>query len=732
MARGGKAAAAAPAAPAQATVTQDQQPPAVTVEGEAPVRKIDSQTLTALGQELGSLFVQYAADRRLTELKWLRNLRQYLGIYDPEIEREIGGSRSRAYPRVTRIKVVSTLSRIMNLMYPGNERNWELNASPCPEMDPADVAQAVSELVQERQGDGVPTPVTMEMVDYAVQRLADQRACELTKLIDDQLQEIGGNQTLDIIALDRKVALSGILYGLGVLEGPYVREIQKSGWMQVLPTQAGQQPTYKPIERTIRKPQYDFCSVWDFYPDMSAKTLWGVEGYFLRKVMGRSQVRKLADRDGFFADQVKKYLSNNTQGNYKPREFEVDLRSMGTKAHVNDSMKQDPQSKYEIIVWKGPVSARKLQQLGIQIAEDKLADDIEAEIWLIDNIVIRADMNPWRKLGMDVRTVHCFNFDEDDTSPIANGLPYVIRDSQMSVAAATRMTLDNASVTCGPNLEVNTSLMQPGQDLSGIEAYKIWLRDDDGPTSQYPAVRKVDVDGHLAELQSLIKLFMDFADAESFVGPATGGDMQSMPSEPMRTAAGASMLRGEAALPFKDIIRNFDTYKQSVIEALVAFNKKFNPALAPEGDYNVVARGATSLIAKEVRGAQLDQLAQTLRPEDWDNIDERKFLEQRFAVRDMSSLLLPEEEAERKKAQREASQAQMAQIAQRLQIAQERSLLSQAFKNITQGQKNSAAADAQSTGTAISILEHGLPDGVNDDGNDAKDGSQSSGSRAGG
>jgi hypothetical protein len=114
-------------------------------------------------------------------------------------------------------------------------------------------------------------------------------------------------------------------------------------------------------------------------------------------------------------------------------------------------------------------------------------------------------------------------------------------------------------------------------------------------TAQFPAVRKVEVDGHLPELENLIKLFMDFADMETFVGPATGGDVAKAPSEPMRTAAGASMLRGDAALPFKDIVRNFDTFKQSVILSLVQFNKKFNPGLAQAGDYNVIARGATSL-----------------------------------------------------------------------------------------------------------------------------------------
>jgi hypothetical protein len=102
-------------------------------------------------------------------------------------------------------------------------------------------------------------------------------------------------------------------------------------------------------------------------------------------------------------------------------------------------------------LWKGPVSAKKLSELGADIADAKMSDDIDAEVWMIDGNVIKADINPWRKLGLDVKTVHTFLFDEDDTSPIGNGLPNVVRDSQMSICAATRMTLDNAGVTCGPN-----------------------------------------------------------------------------------------------------------------------------------------------------------------------------------------------------------------------------------------------------------------------------------------
>jgi hypothetical protein len=676
--------------------------PEVVVQQPAPVKKIDKQVLRQLGLDLKRLFERYAQDRQLQEQKFLRNLRQYLGIYDPEVERQLPVNGSRAYPRITRVKCISMLSRIMNLMFPGNEKNWELNASPSAEMNPADVKQAVIQLMQEmgQQAGGQQPQLSQELVQSAVNRLARERARDLEQLISDQMVEIGGDQTLDYISLVRQVVFSGIRYGLGVLEGPYVREEKRTMW-----SAAGD--TYAPIERTIRKPLYEFLPVWDYYPDFSAKSLRSGEGYFIRKVMGRSDVRKLADRADFFSDQIKDYLRRDTEGNYKPKPFENELKTLGTKANVNE-LRTDPHNKYEIIVWKGPVSAKKLVELGATIPDDLMADDIDAEVWMIEGTVIKADVNAWRKLGCDVKTIHTFVFDEDDTSPIGNGLPNVCRDSQMSVCSAVRMALDNASVVCGPNVEVNVALLRAGQDTSAVEAYKVWERDDDGLTAQFPAVREIEFESHLGDLSKLVEMFMTFADMETFIGPATGGDMDKMPSEPMRTAAGASMMKGDAALPFKDIIRNFDFFTQSVILSLVYFNRKFNPQIVKEGDYDVIARGATSLIAKEVRGIQTDVLAQTLTAEDRDWIDEESFIRQRMATRDMTSLMLPKEEALRNRSQRLSSQAEMGDLNKHLLMATIRKTMSDAFKAITQGQKNAAAADAATTNAALDILDRGL------------------------
>ena len=93
---------------------------------------IDDNAVKALGVRLVSRFNDYKRERREVEVQWLRNLRQYLGQYDPEILEKIEPDRSRAYPKLTRVKVVSMVSRLMSLLFPTSEKNWGLQASKSP------------------------------------------------------------------------------------------------------------------------------------------------------------------------------------------------------------------------------------------------------------------------------------------------------------------------------------------------------------------------------------------------------------------------------------------------------------------------------------------------------------------------------------------------------------------------------------------------------------------------
>src|SRR5208282_2217005 len=156
--------------------TQSLEPPTTPVPAastDAPVREISSEVLMTLGQRLLGLFDQYRSDRRIAELQWLRNQRQYKGIYDPEVEQAMNPNRSKAYPRITRTKCITVLAHLMNLMFPGNERNWEIQPAPAPSITKDDVKEAIKAAQDRDQADGTPpiTPLTQAYVMDAVHQL---------------------------------------------------------------------------------------------------------------------------------------------------------------------------------------------------------------------------------------------------------------------------------------------------------------------------------------------------------------------------------------------------------------------------------------------------------------------------------------------------------------------------------------------------------------------------------
>ena len=677
----------------QATTTNAD----ASLQGSA--RTPDFDKLKALGQRLAKDFVRYETDRRLAELRWAKNARQFLGIYDPEVDAQIEKNRSKAYPKLTRVKCVSMLARLMSLLFPTSEKNWTVTASPVP----PPTEGAINPGPSTPGAAAAPgAPREDRMIEFAIVEFAKERSRNLEKEIEDQLVEIGGSRQVDYVALCRKVLMSGIVYGMGVLKGPFVREQKQRTWVR----QPDGQIT--PQESVAMRPQFEFVPIWDYYPDMAAKYLHQMDGQFQRIVLARHQLRELANRGDFFGDVIKNYLKDHPKGNYRRRSYEAEIKAMGAQLNVND---QDGR-KYEILVWDGYIPARELANAGYEITPDRMGDQIEAIIWTIEGEVIKADMNPWVLMEVDqkVNTYHHFIFEEDESMLTGNGLPNIMRDSQMAVASGARMLIDNASVTCGPQLELNTDLLRMDQDLTSIHSYKIWYREGAGVDANVPAVKNIQIDSHMDELMQVISLFREFADTETFVNPATGGDMSKGPSEPFRTAAGASMLKGDAALPFKDVVRNFDLFTQSVLSSVVAFNMQFNTKRNIRGDHQVVPRGSSSLMAKEVRGMVLDSLGQTLSPEDKRYINSYELLRERLASRDIDvgMVLCDKDEAKRRDdAASQAAQAQKDQMDELLR-AEVRKSLAEAVKALTQADKNSAAADGATAKTMMDTMNASL------------------------
>lgn len=666
--------------------------------------KVNPEQLKGIGTILATKYAQYERDRKLAELQWARNARQFLGQYDQETEKNLDPNRSRAYPKATRVKCVSMLSRLMNLLFPADDKCWSVEASAVPDLAQEDLQEVLDKLLDAAQGGDV----TDDQVEQAIREFAQKRASKLELEISDQLQELGGSTAEDWVQLCRQVIYSGIRYGMGVLKGPFTSIQQQRTWQK----DTSGRLMAVPVESY--RPRFEFVPIWDYYPDMSARYLKSMEGQFERHVMSKHQLMMLKQRPDFIESQIDEVLKLNPNGNYTRKAWELEVRSMGVQLQVTDV----DRNKFEALCWEGYLSGRDLSLAGVDVPEGKENEDLRCNVWFAPggNIVIKAELDPWSELDTDgeMPMYHQFVFEENESTLVGTALPQIMRDSQMNICAGTRMLIDNASIM--RVFEMNTELLSLNQDTSSITPDKIFYREDASPsTAAIPAIRAIELPMKIDDLTKMIKLFQNFADEETFVNPSTGGDMQKGPSEPFRTAAGASMIQGNAALPFKDVVRNFDKFTESVIGSIIVFNRNFNPDPKLKGDFKPVARGATSLMAKEVLGIQLDNFANTLTDEEKQYVKFRELLRARVRVRDLevSDIVMDDAAADSVDQAAQQRQQQVQQQQDKLAEAQIRQILADTLKATTQSGKNSAASDAQTAKVILDALEKGLPlDGI--------------------
>jgi len=302
---------------------------------------------------------------------------------------------------------------------------------------------------------------------------------------------------------------SAVIYGIGVLKGPMHRKVKARTWQRSEYT-----GRYEAVEIDAYKPLFDFLPVWSYYPDLTATSLKHQDGVFERHIMTRAQVQELAERPDFLEDRIGEYLKKNPDGNYKEQWWESSIKSEPKSAQASVSGKAV--RKYEVLSFWGSATGEEIASAGNAVREADRGKVFHANIWMIDDVVIKAKLAP---LGDAIRHHHEFVFEEDDLSIVGSGLPETLRDSQMSLAEAVRAALDDSSVT-GPMAGIDSEYLTPGQN-TGISKHKTWLFENlpTGKTIQ-SVFAGLNVDSHLAESLQLIQLFLSLGEKESGLPPS--------------------------------------------------------------------------------------------------------------------------------------------------------------------------------------------------------------------
>jgi hypothetical protein len=599
--------------------------------------------LDSLSTELLREFDEAVRLRQKHEQRWLTDLRQYRGIYDAATLAKLA-NRSQSFVRRTRVKVKTTDSRIMDLLFPaGSEKNWSCDSTPVPS-----VSDELRKKVEQQLANASGQPPAKDAIDKAILEMCKQAAKGMSKVIEDQLVE---TRYKDVA---KKTVHSGNLYGTGIIKGPLVERKVRTRFVQ-----NGDKWQAKDEEYTV--PFVDFVPLWRFYPDMNSTELEQCRYVFERHTMSKHEMVALTRRRSFNGQKIRDHLLAHPRGDVRHRDFDQELKSLGER----EAAQTVDAHQYEVLERWGWIDGSMLAQAGVTVPPDRLHESFFSNIWLLPNgTVIKAALQPINGVTWPY---HIYYFDKDETSIFGEGLASIMRDDQEMLNASVRMLLDNGALTSGPILEIVRGLLQGTDKPEEIRPFKAYFRKAED-LDKGPAVRPIKIESNLEFLLKMAAMFEENSDEVTAIPRYTSGE--NVTAGAAGTASGMSMLMGQANIVIKDLVTNWDEgVTRTFLQALYRWNMQFSQDNSIKGDFDVKARGTASLIAKEVRAQQINQFAQlTANPEDAPYIKRDRLNQLRAEALEMTDVVKTEDEL---KAERESEEGQrMAEMQRKMQEAQ--------------------------------------------------------------
>lgn len=540
--------------------------------------------------------------RRMDEERWMKAYKNYRGIYDSTVQ-FTSTEKSRAFIKITKTKVLAAYGQIVEVLFGGGK--FPIGVAPTP--IPEGVAESVHFSIkpsqpqaQESQEDPTlkPGETTSELMD----RLGSMRdklkpieedvkegpgsgpeqitvhpaaieGARMEKRIHDQLVESDGNKQLRLSAFEMP------LFGTGVIKGPFSITKEYARW-----TKEGE---YTPVIKDI--PQISHVSIWNAYPDPEALNMSEAEFFIERHKLSRTGLNSLKSRPLFKKDAISKAIKLGPDYQYKWWETEM----QDDEAHTSNE-------RYEGLEFWGFVPKEELARFGISVKDYKDEDMISANIWVVNEQVIRCVLNPFTPTQIPY---HAAPYELNPYSFFGVGVAENMEDTQLLMNGFMRMAIDNAALSGNLIIEIDETYLVDGQSLD-VYPGKVFKRNGGAPGqsifgTSYPNVsnenmQMFDVSRRLADEATGIPSFSHGQTGVSGVG---------------RTSSGISMLMAAANGSVRTVIKNLDDYLLAPIgKALYHFNMQFQfDDHKISGDLEVKATGTESLMANEVRSQRLMQ-----------------------------------------------------------------------------------------------------------------------------
>tara|TARA_X000001316_G_scaffold12134_2_gene5720 strand:+ start:1849 stop:3852 length:2004 start_codon:yes stop_codon:yes gene_type:complete len=573
----------------------------------------EQEQLNSLGNILYSKYTEYKDARDDIEDDWIEDLRAFMGQYDPDVLAKIQqkGERSQVFVGLTRTKVLAAFSRITDLLFQPGQKFFTIEPTPIskqPLLEKELMEKAALEIMQAAQ------VIDPGLVDELIQaRLAEleNELKEETEARVANMEEAILDQALEnnLEGKMKDAIMEQVIFGTGAMKAGTLRVDKDHRWIK------GEEG-FNLVYEESPAPEMEAVSIFDLYPDPFATSMEDMRDIFRRHIISRQEFADLKDFPGFNTDEIDMCIEMYPDGNHDEAQHEKDRREI---ANVRDRSTQT--NKFELLEYWGSLNGYDLQEVGIEFGDDDdLSMEYSANIWVVAGKVIKAQLNP---LPGAVIPYFIFPYEKNPHAFWGTGIPRMMRDSQNTMNAATRIYLDNVALSSGPMVEVNTDIMASGEDPTELYPWRVFLRE--GGDGNQPMVRFYQPQSNSPALVSVIELFRRFADETTALPSYTHGQTQSSLN---RTATGISILMSNANIVLKSVIKNIDDYlTQPMVRSLYDWNMTWNDNDKVKSDMRVVAKGSTALIQKEVQSQRLLQFLSLINnPMDAQMVDREKLL----------------------------------------------------------------------------------------------------------
>jgi len=576
-------------------------------------RILQEENLNMLGSKLDRLAQEQVAGRQMIETRWLEDLRQYHGEYTPEeTKRMSDNSSSQVFVNITRNKTRAGISRMSDMLLPNDDTNFGIKSTPVPAMSATNSAPMQADMQQ--QGDplmhgqgmvnGMPEshqsmdPEThakaMQVMGQGAQaeknepkQQADEAARQMQQQIEDDFAEANYN------AHARDVIEDACKLGLGVLKGPKVVNRTRRAW--ITDPQTGQSTIEVQDELRAGLERVD---PWDVFPDMSASSAAEAEFWFERKLLNRKQLRELADLPGVIEGQLRRALESDGS-HYISNDRRQELRAItGVDTVTNDR-------KYELWEYWGPLDKDELKACGCEDIDDDVLVEYTGCVLMVGGHVIKAAINPLESGDLPYSV---FNWEKDDSSIFGFGIPYLMRQPQKVVNASWRMMMDNAAVSAGPQIVMKKRGVVPQDGNWALRPNKVWQDTGDEPVGSVFQVYQIQ--NNQAGLFAIFEAAQKLADTETNLPILLQGEgMGAGPGG--KTFGGMQMLMNNSNIVLRSAVKNFDDgVTAPTVRRFYDYHMMYTDRPEIKGDFDIVARGTSVLIAREEQQEKLMMLSQ--------------------------------------------------------------------------------------------------------------------------